>query len=190
LGQFNIENLTCAVGCLVSLGFALSALIPVLPRLQAVKGRMEPVACAKPGVLVLVDYAHTPDALQQVLKAIRSHQPKGQLWVVFGCGGDRDQGKRPLMGQVAEVGADRVVLTSDNPRSESPARIVQQIMAGMTTQPFAVELDREKAIHQTIKQAQAGDVVLVAGKGHEDYQEVNGQRFAFCDQACIESFKQ
>jgi UDP-N-acetylmuramoyl-L-alanyl-D-glutamate--2,6-diaminopimelate ligase len=134
--------------------------------------------------LVVIDYAHTPDALEQTLQALRpvAQQRGGQLWAVFGCGGDRDRSKRPLMAAVAERAADHLMLTSDNPRSEVPEDIVQAMLAGLEQAARAqVEIDRARAIALALSQAGAADVVLVAGKGHEQYQEVRGQRLPFSD---------
>ena len=133
--------------------------------------------------LAIVDYAHTPDALVKALANLRpiAKVRGGRLWVVFGCGGDRDAGKRPLMAAAAEAEADRVVVTSDNPRTESPEAILSDITAGFRGAPALVEADRRKAIHEAILAAAPEDVVLVAGKGHEDYQEINGVRHPFSD---------
>jgi UDP-N-acetylmuramoyl-L-alanyl-D-glutamate--2,6-diaminopimelate ligase len=128
-----------------------------------------------------VDYAHTPDALEQVLKSLRAQlTANAELICVFGCGGDRDQGKRQLMGKVASGLASRLIVTSDNPRSESPASIIQAVMAGAGSQATSVE-NRAEAIKQAIKTANKGDVVLIAGKGHEDYQEIAGVKYPFSD---------
>jgi UDP-N-acetylmuramyl tripeptide synthase len=128
-----------------------------------------------------VDYAHTPDALEQVLKSLRAQlTANAELICVFGCGGDRDQGKRPLMGKVASGMASRVIVTSDNPRSESPASIIQAVMAGAGEKATSIEC-RADAIKQAIKTAKKGDVVLIAGKGHEDYQEIAGVKYPFSD---------
>ncbi|MDR1969031.1 MAG: UDP-N-acetylmuramoyl-L-alanyl-D-glutamate--2,6-diaminopimelate ligase, partial [Burkholderiaceae bacterium] len=140
--------------------------------------------------LVVVDYAHTPDALEKALAALRplATQRGGRLCCVFGCGGNRDAGKRPLMGAAAESGADALVITSDNPRGEEPQAIVGDILRGLARGAAAqVELDRARAIEAAIAQAGAHDVVLIAGKGHEDYQEARGQRRPFSDQACARS---
>jgi UDP-N-acetylmuramoyl-L-alanyl-D-glutamate--2,6-diaminopimelate ligase len=134
--------------------------------------------------LVIVDYSHTPDALDSALRALKKHST-ADLWCVFGCGGDRDKGKRPLMGAVAEALADRVVVTSDNPRSENPEVIIEQILAGMDcVANVVVEADREKAIYFAVESAKSNDVLLLAGKGHEDYQEVKGERIYFSDVEC------
>jgi UDP-N-acetylmuramoyl-L-alanyl-D-glutamate--2,6-diaminopimelate ligase len=133
--------------------------------------------------LVVVDYAHTPDALEKVLMALRE-QTKGRLLCVFGCGGNRDAGKRPLMGEAASRLADSVVVTSDNPRHENPADIIAAIVAGMRGD-YRVEPDRAAAIALAVNMAQPGDIVLVAGKGHEDYQEIAGIRHPFSDQQVV-----
>ena len=180
-GEFNVNNLLGVVGSLRAWGVPLDAIASALARLPAVPGRLQRVA-HEAGPLVLVDYAHTPDALDKALAAVRplAEQRGGQLWCVFGCGGNRDPGKRPLMGRAAEQGADRVLVTSDNPRDEVPAAIIAAIEAGMT-RSHATEVDRATAIHTAITAASSADVVLLAGKGHEDYQEVLGQRHHFSD---------
>jgi len=183
VGHYNVSNLLGVIAALRSLGLDLAQAVSACARITAVPGRMEWVGgTAEP--LVVIDYAHTPDALEHALRALRpvADARGGLLWVVFGCGGDRDRLKRPLMAAVAERAADRLVLTSDNPRSESPQAIVQAMIAGLQQAARAqVELDRASAIEQALQQAQAADVVLVAGKGHEDYQEVLGHRRAFSD---------
>jgi len=187
IGSFNIANLLGVMAAMRTLGVPLEAVIAACLDLSPVPGRME---CAG-GVgqpLVAVDYAHTPDALGQALQALRplAEQRGGQLLCVFGCGGDRDAVKRPLMGAMAARHADQVIVTNDNPRSENARTIASQILLGMTGyQSVAVELDRAQAIAQAIAQARPQDVVLVAGKGHEDYQESAGQRIAFSDMAQV-----
>jgi UDP-N-acetylmuramoyl-L-alanyl-D-glutamate--2,6-diaminopimelate ligase len=185
IGQYNILNLLGVIAALRSLGVALADAVEACSRLQPVPGRMQRlVAPGQP--LVAVDYAHTPDALDKALRALRplAQERGGRLWCVFGCGGDRDAGKRPLMGAVAQQQADRVLVTSDNPRSEDPATIIHQILqgtiAGASVQP---EPDRAAAIAAAIGQADALDVVLIAGKGHEDTQETAGVRLPFSDMA-------
>jgi UDP-N-acetylmuramyl-tripeptide synthetase len=138
--------------------------------------------------LVVVDYAHTPDALAQVLKSLRE-QTKGELICVFGCGGDRDSGKRPLMGEVASKLADKVIVTSDNPRSENPAVIINAVMSGAKQNAIPIE-NRADAIAHAIKNAHAGDVVLLAGKGHESYQEIAGVKYPFSDIEVAQQFLQ
>ena len=183
IGLYNVSNLLGVMAAMRSIGVPLSAVVDACADLAPVPGRMECVA--RPGQpLVAVDYAHTPDALAQALLALQpiSRQRGGQLWCVFGCGGDRDVGKRPLMGAIAAQQADRVLVTSDNPRSERPEVIISQILRGLTGQvPVIVEPDRKLAIAQAVQQASANDVLLIAGKGHEDYQEVAGQRLPFSD---------
>jgi UDP-N-acetylmuramoyl-L-alanyl-D-glutamate--2,6-diaminopimelate ligase len=142
------------------------------------------------GVMVIVDYAHTPDALQKVLQTVRRHVGS-RLWVVIGCGGNRDRSKRPPMGAAATALADEAILTSDNPRDEAPEAILADMSRGLTPQARAkmvLEVDRQRAIHLALQQARAGDVVVIAGKGHEAYQEIRGQRLPFSDRACVQNF--
>lgn len=185
VGDYNVANLLVVLGCLRALGYPLAAAAQACAHLQAVPGRMDRLGGdGRP--LVVVDYAHTPDALEQVLRALRSlaNDRGGNLWCVFGCGGDRDAGKRPQMGAVAERLADAVVLTSDNPRSESAEGILAQIRTGMTRPPRLIDSDRARAITEVVaRQAAAADVVLLAGKGHEDYQEIAGVKRPFSDRA-------
>jgi UDP-N-acetylmuramoyl-L-alanyl-D-glutamate--2,6-diaminopimelate ligase len=182
LGQFNSENIAATVGALLALEIVFEDVVKAISNIEAVAGRMQSVLQDnKPHVVV--DYAHTPDALNKVLASLRQHvSVNGKLWCVFGCGGDRDTGKRPLMGEVAEQLADNVVLTADNPRSESNLTIVDAILAGMK-QPEAahIEHERAQAIKYAVTHATAIDMVLVAGKGHENYQDVNGVKSPFSD---------
>ncbi len=170
------------MACLSSLGYALGEILAIVPKLKAPVGRMQAITAANQP-LVVVDYAHTAEALEQVLQALRPHvAASGKLYCLFGCGGDRDQGKRSLMAKAAEAGADHLIITDDNPRSEDAAAIRQQIISGLSPAASYEEVaERAQAIEQVIGQAQAGDVVLLAGKGHEGYQEVKGQRLAFSD---------
>ena len=180
LGRFNISNLLAVLAVLLLRGIPLPGALARLSTVKPVAGRMETFGGgAKP--LVIVDYAHTPDALEQVLKALREHC-EGRLWCVFGCGGDRDVGKRPLMGAIAENLADAVILTNDNPRSEEPAQILTDIQQGMA-HPDRVQLqaDRRQAIAGAIAKAQPGDVVLIAGKGHEAWQHIGAAKLPFSD---------
>nr|MDP2190370.1 UDP-N-acetylmuramoyl-L-alanyl-D-glutamate--2,6-diaminopimelate ligase [Rhodoferax sp.] len=183
IGTFNVSNLLGVMAAMRAMGVPLAAAIEACADLTPVPGRMERVGA--PGQpLAVVDYAHTPDALGKALVALRSlaEQRGGQLWCIFGCGGDRDAAKRPLMGAMAASHADRVVVTSDNPRSEKPEAIISQILLGLTGyDSVTVESDRALAIAQALLQAAANDVLLIAGKGHEDYQEVAGQRLSFSD---------
>ena len=192
MGQFNAENLLCAVGCLVSLGFSLAEIASNIASLEAVKGRMQTLNLRTKSVMALVDYAHTPDALEQVLLSLRAHLPQGQIWLVFGCGGDRDKGKRPLMGEVAERLADQIIVTSDNPRTEPAQAILDDIVLGMTAetrQRVYKIVDRKTAIETALQAAKPGDLVLVAGKGHEQTQEIQGTKIAFSDQQVIEQWQ-
>jgi UDP-N-acetylmuramoyl-L-alanyl-D-glutamate--2,6-diaminopimelate ligase len=180
LGRFNLSNLLAVVGALRGMDYPLDEILNVLPDLQGPVGRMQRLGGAgKP--LVVVDYAHTPDALEKVLEAMRPHA-KGRLLCLFGCGGDRDAGKRPLMAAVVERLADGVLVTDDNPRTEAPAVIFDDIRAGFS-KPQNVQFvhGRGLAIAQLIASATADDVLVLAGKGHEDYQEINGVRQAFSD---------
>jgi UDP-N-acetylmuramyl-tripeptide synthetase len=183
IGTYNVSNLLCVMAAMRSLGVPLSAVVDACHDLTPVPGRMECVQVA--GLpLAAVDYAHTPDALGKALMALRplAHKRGGQLWCVFGCGGDRDPGKRPLMGAMAARYADRVVVTSDNPRSEKPETILSQILLGLSGHAaITVQSDRALAIAQALALAAPHDVLLIAGKGHEDYQEVAGKRLPFSD---------
>lgn len=185
IGQYNVSNLLGVLAGLRALGVPLQHALYACAQLSPVPGRMEQIH--HPGQpLVAVDYAHTPDALDKALQALRpiAQERGGQLWCVFGCGGDRDAGKRPLMGAVAQHHADRVVVTSDNPRSEDPAAILHQILQGtIAGNTVRAEPDRAAAIALAIAEAAPADVVLIAGKGHEDTQETAGVRLPFSDMA-------
>ncbi|HEY3519306.1 MAG TPA: UDP-N-acetylmuramoyl-L-alanyl-D-glutamate--2,6-diaminopimelate ligase [Gammaproteobacteria bacterium] len=185
IGAFNAENLLSALGALLAQGMALPAACEGLAAAKPAPGRMEVLGGPPNRPWVVVDYAHTPDALQRVLTTLED-AATGELWCVFGCGGDRDRGKRPMMGAVAADLADRIVLTDDNPRSEDPARIVADIRAGLHDHPrVSVIHDRRAAIAAAIERARVGDVVLVAGKGHEAEQLVGSERRAFSDRAVV-----
>jgi UDP-N-acetylmuramoyl-L-alanyl-D-glutamate--2,6-diaminopimelate ligase len=189
IGDYNAHNLLGVIAALRALGVPLAAAAAVVPRLTAVPGRMQRVGDGLGAPQVVVDYAHTPDALDKVLGALRplAAARGGRLVCVFGCGGNRDATKRPLMGAIAARLADRVMVTSDNPRGESPAAIVAQIVAGIEELPSRshteVVEDRRTAIAQAIAEASARDVIVLAGKGHEDYQEIAGVRHPFSDVA-------
>ena len=188
IGDYNVANVLGVVAAMRTLGVPLPAAVQACSALTPVPGRMECVSL-KGQPLVAVDYAHTPDALAKALDALRpvAAQRGGKLWCVFGCGGNRDTSKRPLMGAVAAGHADQVMVTSDNPRSEAPDAIISQILLGLAGVPeVSVEPDRALAIAQVLAQAAASDVVLVAGKGHEDYQEIAGQRLPFSDKAQVQ----
>lgn len=183
VGLYNVANVLGVIGTVLALGVALDDAVRACAALEAVPGRMHVVPGPSDGPLVVVDYAHTPDALAQVLAALRpwAQARGGHLWCVFGCGGDRDAAKRPRMGAVAARLSDRVVLTSDNPRSENPLAILAQIRAGVDAGAVSEEVDRARAIAQAIAQADACDVILLAGKGHETTQELAGRRLPFSD---------
>ncbi len=182
LGRFNARNLLAVLGSLLMLDIPFEEALARMSAVRPVSGRMERFGGGR-RPLVIVDYAHTPDALAEALSALRSHCT-GRLWCVFGCGGNRDHAKRPLMGEIAARLADRVVLTSDNPRAEDPDAIIAAIRAGIArAEGIDVIADRARAIRETIAAAAGGDVVLIAGKGHEDYQIIGDRRLAFSDQA-------
>ncbi|MBL8360436.1 MAG: UDP-N-acetylmuramoyl-L-alanyl-D-glutamate--2,6-diaminopimelate ligase [Rubrivivax sp.] len=192
IGQYNVHNLLGVAGALRALGVPLADVAAALPTLTPVPGRLQQVGGGADAPAVVVDYAHTPDALEQVLHALAplAAARGGALWCVFGCGGDRDPTKRPLMGAIASRLADHVVITSDNPRSEPPGLVLAQVLAGASPckerERIDVIEDRAEAIAHAVLHARAADVVLVAGKGHEDYQEVAGVRRPFSDVAQAE----
>jgi UDP-N-acetylmuramoyl-L-alanyl-D-glutamate--2,6-diaminopimelate ligase len=184
VGRFNAANLLGALAVLLVSDVCLNPAVSSLSRVQSVAGRMQRIGNAgQPAVIV--DYAHTPDALEKVLLALRelcdANNPPGRLICLFGCGGDRDRGKRAMMGLVAEKFADHCIVTSDNPRSEDAGEIISQIVSGMAEQRHEVIEDREVAIQSAIGLARAGDIVLLAGKGHENYQEIHGVKHVFSD---------
>ena len=185
LGEFNVSNLLAALGVLLWRGVGFAEALARLSTVRPLSGRMEVVARHDASPIVVIDYAHTPDALEKALCAIKRLSNQ-RLWCVFGCGGNRDSGKRALMGRVAEQYADLVIVTDDNPRTESPHSIVNDILSGMS-KPEDVHVihNREKAIQYALQNAQGDEVVLIAGKGHEDYQEVNGERHFFSDHAVV-----
>lgn len=182
LGSFNFSNVLAAITAVMTLpgDYRLPDVLAQASLLVPVAGRMELMGSVE-DVTAVVDYAHSPDGLRCALQAVRQHI-SGRIWCVFGCGGNRDQGKRPLMAEVAEELADRVIVTDDNPRNENADDIVRQILLGFSDKDkVIVQRDRAQAIAQAITMAAPGDVVLVAGKGHENYQDVCGQRMAFSD---------
>ena len=184
LGEFNITNILLVLGVALELGLPLIDCIRSVEELRPPAGRLESFSAAnKP--LVIVDYAHTPDALEKVLQTLRFHT-EGDLWVLFGCGGDRDKGKRPQMGRIAERYADHVWLTNDNPRGESPQRIIDDILQGIqNSSAIRVVPARDEAIRAMIHAAAANDIVLIAGKGHEDYQLIGNRAFPFSDRETV-----
>ncbi len=187
IGGFNAENLAVTLGVLLAWQFDLNVALAALGACSAPPGRMESHRLAN-GALAVVDYAHTPDALAKALTALRAHA-RGRVLIVFGCGGERDPGKRPLMGETAERLADRLIVTDDNPRGEDADRIVAMILSGLRTPARAlVQRDRALAIVAAIGEAGPGDAVLIAGKGHEDYQIVGSERRPFSDRECLRAY--
>jgi UDP-N-acetylmuramoyl-L-alanyl-D-glutamate--2,6-diaminopimelate ligase len=181
IGRFNISNVLGVLGVLLMRGIAWERAISSIEKLTSVSGRMQQLGSAGKA-MVVVDYAHTPDALEKTLETLQqvARERQGSLWCVFGCGGDRDPGKRPQMGKIAQM-AEHVVVTSDNPRTEAPAKIIQDVLQGMSGTPHAIE-DRASAILFAVKHAQVNDVILIAGKGHETYQDINGKKWPFSDE--------
>ncbi len=180
-GDFNVANVVAVLALLLSWNIEFSTACDVVGQVEAPPGRMQSVVeSTVSGVpTVFIDYAHTPAALEEALRALRGHA-EGQVWCVFGCGGDRDRGKRPQMGRIVGRLADRAIVTSDNPRSEAPDAIISEVLAGMDASALAIE-SRAMAIAHAVREAQADDVILVAGKGHEDYQLVGEKRLDFSD---------
>jgi UDP-N-acetylmuramoyl-L-alanyl-D-glutamate--2,6-diaminopimelate ligase len=185
LGAFNVSNLLAAAATLALLGMPWNQVMHQLEIMRAVPGRMHCMGGEIAQPVVVVDYAHTPEALRQALTALRSHL-HGHLVCVFGCGGDRDSGKRPMMARVAESLADRIVITTDNPRDEDPANIIEEMLAGLEepAQAQVIE-DRAAAIRQAVLESGSGDIVLIAGKGHEAWQETKGVKIPFSDEAAV-----
>lgn len=189
LGEFNLSNLLGVMAELCLQGFALNDVSEALSYALPPPGRMQRMGGFR-DPLIIVDYAHTPDALEKALKAAKL-QGKRRLWCVFGCGGERDQEKRQKMGAIAGQYADKIILTNDNPRAENPETIINHILQGITVEnveKVVVELDRFKAIAYALEQALPVDTVLIAGKGHENYQNINGKQLPFSDTACVEQF--
>ena len=187
IGEYNVSNLLAVIGGLRALGVPLAQAAAACSALTPVPGRMQRVPGPDGVPQVVVDYAHSPDALEQALAALRPFAAArgGRLWCVFGCGGNRDSAKRPLMGGIAQRGADRVIVTSDNPRHEAPGAIVAQVVAGLVGAREHVQVieERREAIRTAVREAAPADVLLVAGKGHEDYQEIAGVKHPFSDLA-------
>ena len=183
-GAFNVSNATGCAAVLVGLGWNVADVAERLSSLPQVPGRLERVPLSAGFPAVLIDYAHTPDALERALGALRP-LARGDLVVVFGAGGDRDRGKRPEMGRVAAAGADRIIVTSDNPRSEDPALIADEIVAGMAGASHERILDRREAIRRSLESSDERDVVLLAGKGHETYQIRGTEKFDFDERRVI-----
>ncbi|RUR11953.1 UDP-N-acetylmuramoyl-L-alanyl-D-glutamate--2,6-diaminopimelate ligase [Legionella sp. km772] len=182
LGQFNIYNCLAIFSSLMTSGYPLDQVLTVMAQLKAAPGRMEIVAQSP---YVLVDYAHTPDALENALTTLLPLK-KGDLWVIFGCGGDRDKSKRPIMGKAASDYADKIVITSDNPRTEDPEQIIKEIVEGIPSSRQITRLiKREEAIAYALHHAKKEDIILIAGKGHEAYQQIGTKKYVFSDQDLV-----
>ena len=189
LARFNVDNLLNTAACLLALGTPFAAIPAKLAALHGVPGRAERIGLGN-GAAAIIDYAHTPAALANILQGVRAHVP-GKLWCIFGCGGDRDRGKRPLMAQAAEQYADAVVITDDNPRTENPADIIADSLRGMGHREKAwIKRPREEAIRFVLPQLQAGDAVVIAGKGHEDYQILGTTKHHYSDQETVRTWLQ
>jgi UDP-N-acetylmuramoyl-L-alanyl-D-glutamate--2,6-diaminopimelate ligase len=188
LGGFNAYNLAAAFGAGVLMGIEPATVIRGLEQMKNIPGRFERIV-SRDGITAIVDYSHTPDALTKALQTARELLGNGQLITVFGCGGDRDQVKRPLMGAAAATLSDRTVVTSDNPRSEDPDAIIRDILAGVPEGlAVTVKTERKAAIHHALRTAKPGDIVLVAGKGHEDYQIIGSKRRHFDDREVVRAY--
>ena len=189
LARFNVDNLLNTAACLLALGTPLAAIPAKLAALHGVPGRAERIGLGN-GAAAIIDYAHTPAALANILQGVRAHVP-GKLWCIYGCGGDRDRGKRPLMAQAAEQYADAVVITDDNPRTENPADIIADSLRGMGHREKAwIKRPREEAIRFVLPQLEAGDAVVIAGKGHEDYQIIGTTKHHYSDQETVRTWLQ
>lgn len=181
LGGFNVENFACALAVLLSLGYPLAKLLATASKLKPIKGRMECFK-AKGKPHIVVDYAHTPDGVEQVLRGVKEHHLDGEVWCILGCGGDRDKGKRPLMAIKASVYADRAIFTSDNPRTEDPQLILKDMEVGVHEASNVISIvDRRKAIEYAFEHAKENDCIVIAGKGHEDYQIFKDKTIHFSD---------
>ena len=183
-GVFQVENVLCAVAILIGLGHELQHLLSLIPLLKSVKGRMEFIGSTPSGADVYVDYAHTPDALERSLKSLREHT-NNHIWLVFGCGGDRDNTKRPIMGKIASRFSDKVIVTDDNPRSEDPSKIRQQIIDKSMDNVLEIS-GRAQAITHAVKNLKKGDTLLIAGKGHETCQIIGNRTYPFSDKVQAE----
>ncbi len=182
IGTHNVYNILAAFGVLINSGFDPHEISLAIQEIPSVPGRLEKIE--KHGINFFIDYAHTPEALRNVMQSLRK-LTSNRIIIVFGAGGNRDAGKRPLMGSIASKFADFIILTSDNPRSEDPLKIVNDIKSGISGDNYLIEIDREKAIRKAFSLARTGDVILVAGKGHEEYQEVRGKKYHFSDREVI-----
>ncbi len=180
MGLPNVYNILSAIGAAVTIGVPKDVILEGIKKVETVKGRFEKVDMGQ-GFLAVIDYAHSEDAIERLIYSARG-LTKGKIITVFGCGGDRDTGKRPRMGSIATRLSDFVIITSDNPRSEKPEKIIREIEAGAVRRNFLIEVDRKEAVRRAVMMASEGDIVLIAGKGHECYQEIDGNRFRFSDE--------
>jgi UDP-N-acetylmuramoyl-L-alanyl-D-glutamate--2,6-diaminopimelate ligase len=182
VGRINVYNILAAMGAAQALGLSNEVIARGIRDLNSVSGRFQPIAMGQP-FLVVVDYAHTDDALENLIRTARELNPKGRIITLFGCGGEKDRTKRPVMGEVAGRLSDLTILSSDNPKSEDPLKIISDIVVGLqkTNGKYMIEPDREKAIGAAIDEAQAGDILLLAGKGHENYQILADRTLEFDD---------
>jgi UDP-N-acetylmuramoyl-L-alanyl-D-glutamate--2,6-diaminopimelate ligase len=190
-GRFNVYNILAASAALHSTGISYKLIKEAIREFDAVDGRFNQIKLAG-GAVAIIDYSHTPDSLLKALTAIKeikdSMKSEGKIITVFGCGGDRDRQKRPVMGGIAVKYSDKAIITSDNPRTEDPIAIIEEIKKGITTANYFVEPDRQKAIELACSEAKAGDIILIAGKGHETYQEINGVRHHLSDKEIAQKF--
>lgn len=185
IGDFNINNMLLALACMLEMNYKLPDLLNTSMRIQPIYGRMQKFnSINKP--TIIIDYAHTPDALEKALNAIRSYYPKKRIWCIFGCGGERDRTKRPLMGAISEKIAHKVVITNDNPRNENPKEIIQEILEGCIKKNEIIVIpDREKAISTIFFQAKVDDIIFISGKGHEKQQIIGNQKINYSDQKVV-----
>jgi UDP-N-acetylmuramoyl-L-alanyl-D-glutamate--2,6-diaminopimelate ligase len=184
IGLHNVYNILAAIGAGLAVGVPMEVILKGISSASNVKGRFERVDVGQP-FLAVIDFAHTEDALERTIQTARE-LTQGRVITVFGCGGDRDRGKRPRMGEVATRLSDRVIITSDNPRSEDPGAIIRDIEAGAVRKNYLVEPDRKEAIRLAVQEARKGDLLLIAGKGHEEYQETGGKRQDFSDREVLQ----
>ena len=182
-GPFAFSNALVSAEIAIQLGLETADIIDGLKSANPIEGRFEPLVITE-GISAIIDYAHTPSALGELLEGCRKIAT-GRIILVFGCGGDRDSEKRPLMGEVASRGADVNILTSDNPRSEDASKIIAEIISGMSTKPHSVQVSRRQAIEEAVAEAKSGDLVVIAGRGHEEYQEIQGEKIPFSDKEVL-----
>jgi UDP-N-acetylmuramoyl-L-alanyl-D-glutamate--2,6-diaminopimelate ligase len=190
-GKFNVHNILAAIAALKSLNLRYEQIVDAINNFEPVEGRFNKVGLSN-GAIVIIDYSHTPDSLLKAISAVREildeNKSEGRIITVFGCGGNRDRTKRPMMGEIAGKNSDEVIITSDNPRDEDPLQIIEEIKAGIGSDNYNIESDREKAIDMAVKKSKKGDVILVAGKGHETYQEIKGVKNHFSDKEAVQKY--